>query len=136
MKGLTEADHEEIVRSIQTELEKFKAEFIGVDPDWEPLHRLLPAVWWDGWMFMQRFDDLRCYKHGITRRYLCIDGNGQCWVDRGPRKGWVTVDATVAINAAYRGIEKLGETRESKYDAAYRARKYAALAAAGYTVIK
>jgi hypothetical protein len=134
-RRLTEADRLEIIDSIKAELEYLKAEFIGVDPDWDPLHKLLPPEWWDGWMFMQRSGEIRCYKHGITRNYLNIDPRGRCWTHRGKRKGWVQVDPGDAVDDAYHGIERLGETRESKYDAAYRTRKYTALEAAGYTVI-
>ena len=42
MKRLTQADREEIIESIKAELAYVKAEFIGVAPDWEPLHKLLP----------------------------------------------------------------------------------------------
>jgi len=136
MKTLTEADRQEIIDSLQAELNKFKAAFIGVAPDWEPLHKLLPPEWWDGWMFMEHNGDLRSYKHGITRNYLHLDADARCYMYRGKRKGWVEIDPTLAVDAAYFGIEKLGETRESKYDEAYRQRKYAALAARGFAVIK
>jgi hypothetical protein len=136
MKRLTEADCEEIINSIKVELDRFKAEFIGVAPDWEPLHKLIPREWWDGWMFMHSDGDIRCYKHGITRRYLNIGVDGKCYVYRGKRKGWIEVDSTAAIDTAYHGIEQLGETRASKYNAAYRARKDAALARLGYTAVR
>lgn len=86
-------------------------------------------------MYMQRVGDIRCYKHGITRQYLNIDTSVRCYVYRGKRKGWVEIDPAVAIDIAYKGIETLGETRESKYDAAYRNRKYTALSARGYRLI-
>jgi hypothetical protein len=129
-------DHDAIVEELQSQLDYLKAEFIGVNPDWEPLHNLLPAEWCDGWMFMECIGDIRCYKHGITREYLNIDSLGKCYVYKGKRRGYVEVNANDAIDWAYRRIEQCGETRESKYDDAYRARKYAAFAALGLTVIK
>ena len=136
MRGLSDADREEIVGSIQAELDKFKAEFIGVAPDWEPLHKFLPVEWWDGWMFMERNGDIRSYKHGITRNYLHLDGDARAYIYRGKRKGWVEIESTLAVDAAYYGIEDQGETRASKYNHAYRERKYAALASMGYAVVR
>ena len=136
MKRLPQKDRDEIINSIKVELAKLKAEYVDTTPDWEPLHKLLPAEWWDGWMFMERKGEIRSYKHGITRNYLHLDADARAYIYRGKRKGWVEIDATLAVDAAYWGIEELGETRESAYDNAYRARKDAALASRGWAVIR
>jgi hypothetical protein len=125
-----------VIDDLQTAVDWIRAEFVGVNPEWRPLEKLLPPEWWSGWMFMERHGDICCYKHGITRRHLNIDPEGRCYVYMGSRKGWREVDAELAIDVAYENIEKLGETRESKYDDAYRARKYAAFAEMGITVIR
>jgi hypothetical protein len=108
---------------------------------------------------------IRMYKHGITRRYLMLlpadDVEGSPWEKWGGRAcslrdhsaaiafeylgGGDTPDRyrvmtmARAIQRAFDGIESLvggvDNPRAVRYDEAYRAKRDAALAAAGYTVI-
>jgi hypothetical protein len=133
---MSDVERDVLIDTLQSMLHHVKAEFIGVAPDWAPLENLLPPDWWDGWMFMEHDGDIRCYKHGITRRYLNIDSFGKCYIYRSAKRGWKEIDPTLAIDQAYKGIEKLGETRTSKYDKAYMESKYAHLEKAGITIIK
>jgi hypothetical protein len=125
-------------QKIRDMLERFKAEHVGVDPQWKPLEDLLPMNWCDGFMFMQGGlgpnHDINAYKHGITRKYLHIDAAGQCY--RWTGDGYEPRDSVSAILHVYEGIEQLGgATPETPYDAEYRARRDAALQQAGFTVI-
>ena len=125
-------------------LDRFKAEHIGVDPNWQPLERLLPPDWLGGWMFMQGGlgpnGDITCYKHGITRKSLHVDNKGQCWLWRYSemqREGMYTpIGSIEAVLAVYRDIEAIGGASPSTiYDSDYIQRRNEALNAAGYTVV-
>jgi len=130
-------------RKLRDTLASYKAEFIGVNPDWEPLHKVIPPEWWGGWMFMQGElgpnGDIICYKHGITRKSLHIDSAGQCWnyhyVGGNHPAEYTPVDSIDAVLAVYQGIENLGATPSTVYDKDYRDKRNAALTSAGFTVI-
>ena len=133
----------QLVDKLRDTLDRFKAEHVGVNPMWIPLEKLLPMEWCDGFMFMQGElgpnKDINCYKHGITRKSLHIDSNGQTWKYNFmslSTKGWYTkVDPIDAVLAVYEGIEKLGATPSTMYDDDYIVKRDQALADAGYTVV-
>jgi hypothetical protein len=60
-----------------------RADVSEVAPNWTPLRRLLPRLWWAGFMWMGWLSvgghRVERYKHGITRRYLLIDAAGRCY---------------------------------------------------------
>jgi hypothetical protein len=122
--------------SIPKSLSFLKPEYMGTSSDFDLLHKMLPAEWWGGWTFSEKLGDVTCFKHGITRNYINIDKDGNCVAYMGNRKGWVIIDKQEAIEAAYRGLEEMGETRESKVDADYRARKLSRIEELGITVVE
>jgi len=47
------------------------------EPNWAPLELVLPACELEDFMYMGRAGEIELYKHGSTRRYLSISGDGQ-----------------------------------------------------------
>ena len=89
-------------------------------PDWGPLEQALPQAWLDGWMFMAYLphpeggEELRAYKHQITRRYLHLrvqDGALEAHRYTG-RSTYAPAELQDEIEDAYATIEQLGYTRE------------------------
>ena len=131
-------------REMLSALHAFGREWIGVgcgDEDvWAALHQVMPEPWRLGFMFMgviaqgalRIFD----YKHGITRRCLSLDNSGRVYrYDPGTQNYVPQTDATAAIEGVFEDIERLGATRETPYDEAYRQRRDDCLADAGYRVL-
>jgi hypothetical protein len=139
-----ELESQILERKLREILESYKAGFIGGNPDWVPLHKVIPPEWWGGWMFMQGDlgpnGDIVCYKHGITRKSLHIDAEGRCWnyhyVGNNRPDIYTPVDSIDAVLAVYKGIEDLGATPSTVYDSDYRERRNQALKDAGFTVIE
>lgn len=121
------------------------------EPVWVPLEALLPAEWCDGWMFMggaiaRVMQDnyasraIWSYKHGITRHYLHIGDDLRVYRYRSDLCEigdplYERVNTEWTIHVVYDGIEELGATRSTAYNAEYVAARNARLVAAGYQVI-
>src|SRR6266700_7109272 len=54
-----------------------------VEANWKPLEKVLGKARCAGFMFMGRVNGINLYKHGITRTYLNLDDDGNCYVFRG-----------------------------------------------------
>lgn len=132
----TEEDHE-LVLAVSRIADQVADEFLGDDPDWEPLHNVLPLEWCDGfmWMFRMTEDDtvIEMYKHGITRHYLMLDQHNRAYRYDGERH--VQIPVAVAVDLVFEGLEEMGWTRETRYDEEFVAEKHRQLREAGYTVI-
>src|SRR6266849_9456666 len=48
--------------------------------EWKPLENTLGAPRCVGFMFMGRVNGINLYKHGISRSYLYLDDDGNCFV--------------------------------------------------------
>lgn len=125
--------------------ESLKAEGWKFDPQWGPLELVLKPEWLGGFMFMGKHPHptmpgrtLFEYKNGITRRYLRVDDEGQAYGFKGDAKTgaekYPPIPLEQAIDRVFEGIEKQGETRESKYNDAYRQKRNDALIKAGIGV--
>jgi len=55
-----------------------------VEANWKPLESRLGAARCAGFMFMGRVKGINLYKHGISRTYLYMDDDGNCYVARKP----------------------------------------------------
>jgi hypothetical protein len=136
-------------------------------PDWEHLHTALPADEHDGWMFMERTPDaagtggypagrlhggnepvppLMTYKHGITRKVLHADAQGNAydryqWGDKSKGlesvwKGPQHATENLAGKGHYSTLEQFGETPQSKYDDEYKIQRNKRLTDNGYNVFE
>jgi len=105
----------------------------------ELLERALPIENCGGFMFMGQHGTVYLYKHGMTRAYLNLadDGKGgassKCFDQAS--KTYVSIPMEEAIKHAFDGLEAMGVSPKTSYDAKYRAERDHALAAAGFRTI-
>lgn len=129
-------NHEEIL-AISKIVDQVADEYLGDEPDWDPLHVVLPLEWCSGFMWMFRLQEgdavIEMYKHGITRRYLMLDQYNRAYVYTG--ESHVQIPVAVAVEVVFEGIEEMGWTRETVYDEDFVAEKHRQLREAGWTVI-
>ena len=134
---MKEEERQEQILAISRAVDRVADEFLGDEPDWDPLHVVLPMEWCDGfmWMFRVEEDDavIEMYKHGITRRYLMLDQHNRAYRYTG--ESHVRIPGAVAIEQVFEGIEEMGWTRETAYDEEFVAEKHRQLREAGWTVI-
>lgn len=132
----TEDEHELILTASRI-ADQVADEFLGGEPDWDPLHNVLPMAWCDGFMWMYRVDEdgaiIEMYKHGITRHYLMLDQYNRAY--RYDGTGHVQIPVALAVERVFEGLEEMGYSRETRYDEEFVAEKHRKLREAGYTVI-
>jgi hypothetical protein len=98
--------------------------------NWKPLEERLGPARCAGFMYMGRIDGINQYKHGLSRRYLNLSDDGRAF--RNPDRGrFEEIPSSVALEWVAEPLTAMGETLESAYDDEYRARRSAALRAAG-----
>jgi len=78
---------------------------------------------------------LNLYKHGITRTYLNLDDQGNCYVYCSDRR-YEPADFSVELEKLEIFLKQQGETLESVYDDEYIARKTEALQKAGIPLLR
>lgn len=104
-------------------------------PNWNPLETKLGPERCVGFMYMGRVNGINLYKHGIARMYLNLDDSGACYVDRG-NGIYEIADFPVELAQIEAALGELGETLESVYDDAYKARREKALREAGISLLR
>jgi len=102
---------------------------------WEPLEAKLGRARCVGFMYMGRVNGINLYKHGITRGYLNLADDGQCYVYCG-YSGYKKAEFTVELAKLEACLKQMGETLESAYDDEYIARKDGELHQAGIPVLR
>ena len=131
------AGHHAEVLAISRIVDEVADEYLDGDPDWDPLHAVLPMEWCDGfkWMFRTTQDAavIEHYKHGITRQYLNLDQINRAYRYTGD--DYVQIPIVEAIDRVFDGIEEIGWTRETRYDEEFVAKKHRLFWEAGWTVI-
>lgn len=147
---MTEAETEKL-RQIVADLQAGFGE-----PNWKPLENFCAYALYEpsavsGFMWMgaalgPKGDCIvHSFKHGLTRRYLHLDDKLGLTYEYvgdagGPEAFGNPIYREVPINVAIARLDldmlpEMGATMTTPYDAAYRARRDAALAEAGYVVI-
>ena len=101
-----------------------------MEPNWKPLIDKLGERPCAGFMFMGRVNGINLYKHGITRTYLNLDDQGQCYIYRGKSR-FDPVDFHVELQKLEKTLADMGHTLNSVYDEAYIAKKTRDLRKAG-----
>lgn len=128
--------HERVL-ALSRLVDQWAEENLDGEPNWGPLEMVLPLEWCGGFMWMQRVEEngavIELYKHGITRRYLNLDQEGDAYRFTG--SGYVPISIEEATECVFENIEEMGWSRETDYDDEFVARKYEALRGAGWTVI-
>jgi hypothetical protein len=84
-------------------------------------------------MFMGYSDDVRVYKHGLTRRYLNLDPEGRAYTRKGSQ--WEEVPLKQAIDTAFDGLSSMGFKRSTPYDEKSRAKRHKILRDAGWAIV-
>jgi hypothetical protein len=54
-----------------------------MEANWKPLENRLGRERCRGFTYMERMNGLNLYKHGITRTYLNLDDDGNCYARTG-----------------------------------------------------
>lgn len=104
-------------------------------PIWVPLEKRLGRGRCAGFLFMGRVNGINLYKHGITRTYLNLDDDGNCYVFRGSWR-YEPADFSAELGKLEASLVQQGETLESVYDDEYIARKVQALHEAGIPLLR
>lgn len=104
-------------------------------PNWNPLETKLGPEHCVGFMYMGRANGINLYKHGIARMYLNLDDASACYVDRG-NGNYEIADFAIELGKIEAALAELGESLESVYDDAYKARKEKALREAGISLLR
>lgn len=106
-----------------------------MEANWKPLEKRLHSAQCVGFMFMGRFNGVNLYKHGLSRRYLNLgdDGRAYRYVDGGC---FVEIPFGQALAWVADPLAEMGETLETPYDEGYKARRSAALRAAGWRELR
>jgi hypothetical protein len=93
-----------------------------MEPNWKPLEDRLGRDRCVGFMYMGRVNGINLYKHGITRTYLNLDDEGNCYVATGSgcyRRG----DFDFQLKKLVETLEHLHAKLETPYDDVFIARK-------------
>lgn len=156
-------DTDDLALNISRVLDDLRA---GMEnPVWTPLEALLPMEWCGGFMFMGApevriynagtikrnatgapdFDScprlrMFLYKHGITRRYLNIGEDLNCYEYRSAlcdvgNPIYSRVPTEAAIAHPFADLAEFGATRSTVYNDEYIAARNARLVAAGFRVV-
>ena len=122
LKELDDAQHtlsrEDFMRKVETELKPLWEQHIRAqganEPDWEPLHKVLPMKWCDGFGFMGYEGEIRIYKQGFTRACLYVDPAGNTY--ERDRHSFSRIPVELAIEEVFEGIEQFGFDRTTPYN--------------------
>jgi len=105
-----------------------------MEPNWKPLEDRLGTARCAGFMFMGRTNGINLYKHGISRSYLCLDDDGNCYVT-GQRGCYVLTDLKQEISKLEERLKGLGATLETSYDESFISQKREALRQHGVSLL-
>jgi hypothetical protein len=106
-----------------------------MEPNWKPLELKLGLARCVGFMFMGRINRINLYKHGITRTYLNLDDEGNCYAyDGGSR--YRPTDFSLELQKLEASLKKHGATLTTPYDDQYIARKVQTLQDAGISLLR
>jgi len=105
-----------------------------MEPNWKPLEDRLGIARCAGFMFMGRTNGINLYKHGISRSYLCLDDDGDCYVVGQPGC-YIRTDFKQEISRLETRLKSLGATLETSYDEMFIARKREALRQHGLSLL-
>ncbi len=123
------------LNAVKPKLEQILRSQGAHEPDWEPLEKALPFESCGGFMFMGYSGVIRMYKHGLTRRYLNLDPEGNSYRYDWKDHRYIPQSLSDALDVAFEGIEAMGYTRETPYTDDVRAERVKALADAGWTTV-
>ena len=105
-----------------------------MEPNWKPLEDRLGTARCAGFMFMGRTNGINLYKHGISRSYLHLDDDGNCY--RAGKPGcYVPADFEQELAELEKLLNGLGATLETSYDESFITQKREALRQHGVSLL-
>ena len=93
-----------------------------MEANWKPLERRLGRERLVGFMYMGRVNGINLYKHGITRTYLNLDDDENCYVPTGSGC-YSRADFEFELKKLEETLKGLHATLETLYDDVFIARK-------------
>jgi hypothetical protein len=105
-----------------------------VEANWKPLENRLGAARCAGFMFMGRVNGINLYKHGISRSYLYLDDNGNCYAPGKPGC-YLPANFEQEISKLVERLKALRATLETSYDEGFMAQKRKALRQHGVSLL-
>ena len=90
--------------------------------NWQPLEKRLGRGRCVGFMFVGRVNGINLYKHGITRSYLNLDDEGNCYVATGSGC-YSQADFEFELKKLQETLKSLHAALETPYDDVFVARK-------------
>ena len=105
-----------------------------MEPNWTPLEQKLGAKRCAGFMFMGRVNGINLYKHRISRSYLYLDDDGNCYVAGRPGS-YVATDFDHELSKLEKCLRGLGATLETSYDENFIAQKLEVLRQHGVSLL-
>ncbi len=134
-------DTQRLVLEVSRAADEFRDRLGSEQPDWKPLHDAIPIEHCDGFMWMLRGpwkeEVIECYKHGITRRSIHLDHAGRAYLyrRRSGRDEYLEIPVSAAVDGVFCDIEKMGFTRATPYDEAFRLERNRKARDMGWTII-
>lgn len=105
-----------------------------MEPNWKPLEDRLGKGRCAGFMYMGRVNGINLYKHGITRSYLNLDDEGNCYIPKGSGC-YSPVDFACELRKLETTLKGLHATLETPYDEVFIARKAEVLQQHGISLL-
>lgn len=105
-----------------------------VEANWKPLENRLGPARCVGFMFMGRLNGINLYKHGISRTYLNLDDDGNCYI-AGKPGCYLAADFDQEFSKLTKRLKGLGATLETSYDESFMAQKREVLRQHGVSLL-
>ena len=141
MTDKTEEDRQRLILEASRAVDGYHDWAASQEPDWDPLHDAVPIEHCNGFMWMYRVvwmdEVVEVYKHGITRQSIHLDHSGRAYLYRYRlgRDRFEELPVDDAVDGVFRDIEKMGYSRETPYDEAYRLEHYRKAREMGWTIV-
>lgn len=104
-----------------------------MEANWAPLETRLGPLRCVGFMFMGRVNGISRYKHGITRTYLNLDDDGNCYAY--DSQGYTLADWEQELAKIEGCLSSMGASLTTQYDNAFLERKRKALQRQGISLL-
>lgn len=105
-----------------------------METNWRPLENRLGRKRCVGFMYMGRVNGINLYKHGISRSYLNLDDEGNCYVTIGSRR-YRRADFGLELKMLEGTLKDLRATLDTPYDDVFVARKREVLRRQGVALL-
>ena len=106
----------------------------NLEPNWKPLEAGLGRARCVGFMYMGRVNGINLYKHGISRSYLNLDDDGNCYI-AGKPGCYVAADFSRELAKLEECLRGLQATLETPYDESFIVQKREGLRQQGITLL-